>query len=305
MELTYFRNKQKMKFALILLLSCGLFLLGIFVGVYEIPPYQLIKNVKNTIFSNNQLSNERLKKFDVCELTKINSFNIKSHVFIGHAYGSPIKTTQESFISQNVLSFIRKNSEKISTLIFTGDVFDVPSIDKWKRLRSEVGKNLDIFIAPGNHDVGRPDSNDVFKMSEFGLQNYPYLKYLDKTPLIMDDSTHSNWVVSNATINLINNVDSELVVIARHHSPINDLISFVNSKAYKSNDLQSVEELTQKFNKNTSYYWIIGDSGAFEHMPRLTCLAYKNHKFLLNGLGSVEGDSIILFNNQKFLEHVL
>ena len=260
---------------------------------------------KIIFFLSNQLSNEKLKNFDICKLTKINSFNTNSHVFIGHAYGSPLKTTQESFISQNVLSFIRKNSEKINTLIFTGDVFDFPSIDKWKRLRSEVGGNTDIFIAPGNHDVGRPDSNDVFKMSEFGLQNFPYLKYLDKTPLVIDDSTQSNWVISNATVNLINNADSEIVVIARHHSPINNLILFVNSKAYKSNDLESIEELTQKFNKNKSYYWIIGDSGAFEHLPRLTCLKYKNHKFLLNGLGSVEGDSIILFHNQTFMEHVL
>lgn len=51
----------------------------------------------------------------------------------------------------------------MNTLIFTGDVFNVPSIEKWELLRKTVGENIDIYIAPGNHDVVRPDSLDILR----------------------------------------------------------------------------------------------------------------------------------------------
>lgn len=294
-----------MRFLFIIILLCVSFTFGVIIGVYKYPPYQLIAKAKYIVASKALYLNKGIEKFDLCDLSTTSSLNSNSHVFIGHSYGSPSASKAEDFVSPNSENFIRKYSSKFKTLIFTGDVFKVPSIEKWKQLRTEIGTHVDVFIAPGNHDVSRPDSKNVFDISEFGRLNYPSLQYLDKTPLVLENSTQSNWHVRNSTIDLVNGIEAAEVIIARHHSPTEDLLSLVNSTQGKSNSLETIEELSQKFNKNRKYYWIIGDSGAHSHLPRLSCLVYENHTFLLNGLGQIEGDSIILYRDKKFLKFPL
>jgi hypothetical protein len=109
--------------------------------------------------------------------------------------------------------------------------------------------------------------------------------------------------VSNATVELANNSDSEIVIIARHNLPTSDLLILANSKSGKSPNLSTVEKLVQKFNKNTFFYWVIGDSGAFPHLPRLSCLTFKNHTFIVNGIGEVLGDAVVLYHQGKFYEY--
>lgn len=299
------KKNYKIKFFLIFIILLISFLYGFTAGIYQIPPYKLLKNVKDSIDSSHYFKNKTLNKFEKCELKKTNLFYDYSHIFVGHAYGSPSKAKIDSFISPNLEFFIRKNSSKLNTIVFTGDVFSTPSIEKWKKLRTITGDSKNIYIAPGNHDAWRPDSNDVFKLSEFGKKNYPQLKYLDSTPLVLENSTQSNWALSKSTIDLLNNIESETVIIARHHSPITDLLSLVNSLQGKSERLETIEELSHKLKEETNYYWIIGDSGAHNYLPRLSCLTFKNHIFLLNGLGQVKDDSIILYHNENFLEYLL
>ena len=111
-------------------------------------------------------------------------------------------------MSSNVENFISENSSKLKTLIFTGDVFFVPSKDKWNKLRIVSSIDLEIFVAPGNYDIERPDSNDVFKISESVKKNYPILTNLDNTTLVLENSIQSNWAVTDIVINLINKSDS-------------------------------------------------------------------------------------------------
>ena len=103
--------------------------------------------------------------------SKSHKVDSNCYAFIGHAYGSPKNSNIYDFISLNTQNFINQKFDKLNTLIFTGDVFDVPSI-KNGTFKKTVGENTDIFIAPGNHDVLRPDSLDIFKMSEFVKQAY-------------------------------------------------------------------------------------------------------------------------------------
>ena len=284
-----------------LLLICCVFTLGVATGHYKYPPFQVIIKAKNYLISSKK--NKSIDKFTSCSVPKTSEVIINSHAFIGHAYGDPYKSRYNSFIAKNAYNFINKNKSRLRTITFTGDVFGVPSLDKWKKLSKEINKNLQIFISPGNHDILRPDSRDVFQLSEFGKQNYPFLKYLDATPVIFDDSISNYWKVSNETLELANKEDSEVVIIARHNIPTSELLGFSNSSAGMSPDLGGVESLVERFNKDKSYYWVIGDSGAFPNQPRLSCLTFLNHTFLINGLGEVSGDTVLLFNAGNFYQY--
>lgn len=300
-----------MKTIIIFILIFISFLYGILVGRYQYPPFHLIKNLKSFIIPEAvstleiSLSTPPLNKFKRCNIPMTSVIDSNSNVFVGHAYGSHSSTT-ESFLSPDVENFIKMNSSKLNLLVFTGDVFSVPSLEKWKKLRNIVDRKLDILIAPGNHDVGRPDSNDIFKISEFGKQTYPIITNLDNVPLILENSVQSEWLVSQSTLDLVNSIDenNSTVIIARHHTPIRELAPLTNIVNFGSKNLDSIEKLSQKFNQNQKYYWIIGDSGA-DHLPRLSCLKFKNHIFLINGLGELEGDSILIYRNQEFYEYTL
>lgn len=277
---------------------------GLFLGVYQTPPFEKIVNLKKIL--NTKVSDLELNKFNKCNLPKSFKVESNSHAFIGHAYGSKSANIYD-FLSINTQNFMNQYSHKLKTLIFTGDVFNEPSIKKWELLRKKAGENIDIYIAPGNHDVLHPAALDIFKMSEFGKQQFPFIKYLDGTPLIIDDSVISNWEVSNSTLEYINKIESSKVIIARHNIPLEDLISLANGRRYKKNSdkLESVEQFVKKFDKDKSFYWVIGDSGASEELPRLSCLTFENHTFLVNGLGQVDGDSLILYHENIFSEMVI
>ena len=64
-------------------------------------------------------------------------------------------------------------------------------------------------------------------------------------------------------------------------------------------------DLENKLNKKSNITWIIGDSGAFSSLPRLKCLSRDNHRFILNGIGEVIGDRIILISDNKLFVYIL
>ena len=131
------------------------------------------------------------------------------------------------------------------------------------------------------------------------------LTNIDNTPLIIENSIESDWVVKDNAVNIINEVKDDFIIIARHNIPIVNFLSLVNSEAGRSENLESIEKFIEKFEKNKKFYWIIGDSGAFANLPRLSCFKFLNHTFLLNGLGQVKGDSLILYSKGKFFEYLL
>ena len=242
----------------------------------------------------------RLKVLDECNISRSYDVKMNSHAFIGHAYGKHRYPHENNHLSPEAGNFISKHSSKLSSLIFTGDVFQKSSAYKWKQLRFQAGEDMNILVARGNHD-----NKAIFKESEYGQHSFPLLTSLNDIPLIVDDSaSHKGGVVQDETIELANNVESNSLLIARHHIPISNIIPLANGRG--SNELlPSVEDLVNKFNKDKMYYWIIGDGGAFRHLPRLSCLKYQNHIFLTNGLGQVEGDSIILLHNKELSEYVI
>ena len=72
-----------------------------------------------------------------------------------------------------------------------------------------------------------------------------------------------------------------------------------------SENFLSYFELENKLNKKSNITWIIGDSGGFSSLPRLKCLSRDNHRFILNGIGQVIGDRIILISDNKLFVYIL
>jgi calcineurin-like phosphoesterase family protein len=289
-----------------LFIVCFSFSYGFVVSLKKIFPYDIIIKTYYSITSitKNEDIKPEPKKLTSCNINKIDIIPPGSRVFIGHAYGSPeYPKNYEEFINDKVFSFIQENANLLDSIIFTGDIFDIPSKKKWDKLYNFT-KGVKIYITPGNHDILRPDSREAFERSKFGIIEYPYYIKSNFTDLILEDSISTNWNTSKKTINYLKNNDKNRFIIARHNVPIKELLSYVNSQAGMGDNLETFNAL-KKHIGDGDFTWIIGDTGAFPNLPRLKCLKNNNFRFILNGVGDLIGDSIIVEIEGKLYEHTL
>ena len=101
----------------------------------------------------------------------------------------------------------------------------------------------------------------------------------------------------------VNSSNTDLIV-ARHNIPIEELSSVANSEAGKP-ILPSVVEFKNIFLDNKNITWVMGDGSAFERLPRITCYEFKNHRFIVNGIGEVKDDVILILNEGKIYQYVI
>ena len=129
-----------------------------------------------------------------------------------------------------------------------------------------------IYIAPGNHDISRPDSKEVFLRNVFIRKNFPFVLSLHEDfSMVIDDSISSNWRASKDLISYIKTLSTENIFVARHNMPISELFPYANFTAGNPN-ISQVRDFTTDFSENQSFTWIMGDGGVFEatsqvHMP--------------------------------------
>jgi len=297
---------------------CFFFAFGFISGVKHIFPYNWIMTTYTTVRDVIPLQISLLmgrgdhqgwdyldepQGMKTCTIQEIDNVPIGAIAFIGHAYGAE-KLNMDSFFSQNVSKFLTTNLHLLSSVVFTGDLFRVPSMRKWRKLDNEFGTNLNIYIAPGNHDVARPDSRDVFEQSIYGSIKYPHVVSTKFGQILLEDSVSSNWSVPSSSIKTINSQKHNITIVARHHIPIKELAKYSNSPEGWGVEMDTIGSLLNKI-PNNKIIWIIGDGGKYQFMPRMKCLSIQNHMFIINGIGEVKDDSVILLSNGKLYSYII
>jgi hypothetical protein len=279
----------------------AVYLLGFASGVKKGFPYTWAKSIHMYIKVASLRDTGDLLKCSIPELTTLpDNFS----VIIGHAYGTHKNAKYDDFIADSVFEFLVKNKNYIEKIVFTGDVFSIPSKQKWERLFDEFGSRDVVLVAPGNHDLKRPDSRDVFKASNFIRQDYPYEVNINGFNLVVDDSVSSKWIVDSKLKRQILNSENEDILVARHHILIPELSKFANS-SNSPVPLPSVETFIKNFPSHKSLTWIMGDGGAFDRLPRITCHAYRNHRFIVNGIGEVKNDTLLILHDGNIFSHII
>ena len=246
----------------------------------------------------------RLTNSQNCEIEYTKQLPRKFSVIIGHAYGSP--NNKNNFLSKKVSTFLDSNLQFIENIFFTGDVFSNPTITKWKKLNNIYGKNVNIFIAPGNHDIGIDNSykKTIFEKSNNKFKKLPFKVETNSFNIIFEDSVSNNWQISKKTIELINKQKKgKKVLLLRHNIPVKEFVALSNSEAGYEGNLLSKKALN-KLIKNEILI-ISGDGGAFSNLPRIYCNKFEKLTFLINGIGEVNGDSLIILNEDSIQRYNL
>lgn len=240
-----------------------------------------------------------------CTLRRTHNIPDKSFLIIGHAYGShqgSIRRHHEG-VAPTIKSLIEENKSRISGLIFTGDVLSVPSEQKWRNL-NQLTQPLPVYIAPGNHDVHTPNDNafrDMFK-NRITMQSniYPQSIVHDSTLFILDDSTVKD---SSKRLGLFiknelkNRPTYKKVIVARHHVLPQNLKyaqNGVSPSGYWSENQFAM--LRKAITDKVEIIFIYGDGGAFARLPRIACVSNSDFTNIVNGVGEIKGDRILVYS---------
>jgi hypothetical protein len=247
------------------------------------------------------------ESFTICEIPSLSQVPKGSVIIIGHARSDLDET--DDFPGPKVSKLLTENRDKISHVVFTGDIFAVPSRRRWQNLKryfAEIG--IDVLIAPGNHEhlSGENASRDIFQeqIGEMHLRTV----VLPEAVMIVEDSTRSNWLFSEDAVDLVAQLNEEYptrkLIIVRHNIPVMEMLSLANSRIDMASGLPSAADVALRF-QNESVVVVSGDSGAFRHLPRSSCHKHHNLMFLSNGLGGFDEDEILILDHGKIWKYLL
>jgi len=242
-------------------------------------------------------------KYSNCDINLTKKLTPDSIVIVGHAYGSS-STESNNFISPKLEKFLEKNKKNIMILFLTGDVFEKPNKEKWEKLFNKYKEHFEIHIAPGNHDI---NSNEIIfslneKLINLRIRKYPYLKKIKNYNFVVEDSYSKGWQIDNEVSALVNKFeDTEQNFILRHNIVNKEFLNLANSKEGLISDLPSIKNLTQKFKKKVTI--ISGDTGASKDLPSYFCKKQKNVTVIINGIGNLDKDNILIIQNKEIYRY--
>ena len=289
-----FKNFSNQKYHYIKIII--LFFLIIF-SLYLISPIQFYKEIS---IKRNFIRRSRLIKNNNCSIDTINKIPNNSTIIIGHLYGSP--EDHNNFIDKNTEELLNKNKSRIKNLFLTGDIFYSPDKKKWARLFKLYGDSMNIIIAPGNHDIGNLEKLKIFNKS-IKQDNYFPLIYKDSSNIfIFENSIESGWKINENTFSKINRTDkNKKVFLLRHNIAAKELILLANSNNFLEKNLHDFKAINKKLNRDIII--ISGDGGAFQNQPRVYCHRNGKVMHIINGIGGIKEDSLIIIKNNKMFKY--
>jgi len=296
----------KLKFIILFFVATSFYSVGFISAAFEVFPYTFMKaNYQKIKYRYNYKEHTSLKSCTVAEITELPD---QFSTIIGHAYGAHKHATPERFLAPKIYSFLLEHSKNIDAIIFTGDVFSTPDVTKWRRLVEEFSK-VRVFVAPGNHDIERLDFKEIFFKEIFDLNNpnnkvFPFFMNTQNFDILLDNSIETRWSIDEEVVEKVDKFISD-IVIARHDTPIRELIQFTNGASPGEKLLPKVESFVKEFKTEKKLTWVIGDGGAYEFLPRLVCKEYQNHKFIVNGIGELKHDVILILHEGEIYQYVI
>ena len=219
---------------------------------------------------------------------------IKKVFVIGHAYGS--HSSNNPGLSDNVLTFVKKQNSKNQLLILTGDIVREDTVENLKLVRNQIEtKFSEYYIAVGNHDIDDNGLENFKKVFKSDL-NFINLKTAD---LIVANFTTRNWKPKlddqNSINNFIKKSSKDTIIIFSHQVFWYNL----TKETPKLNEVgreveQDIDAWIKRGNKNIIV--ISGDYGKSNSETFCEFNKSKNILFIASGVYDNIDDKALVIN---------
>jgi len=242
-------------------------------------------------------------KYKSCFIDKKNKVIDKQIVIAGHTYGTPGDKNTSTY--PKFLNNLDKKSQKYDYAFLAGDIVSEANKENFLKVKNELSFFFNnLYIAPGNHDVGQSSKVKNIKKEFLSVFNKNYQKVIiNKNLFIVLDSTINPGNISiNQIIYLKNEIenieDIKNIFIITHHAVWQNYTNKkVSSNAredlFLNNNFNYVLSLFQNLKKEIKVFFIAGDFGVFHHRTVLFCEKNKNFYFIATGMGNKKLDNYL------------
>tara|TARA_Y100001968_G_C19361625_1_gene720160 strand:+ start:451 stop:1392 length:942 start_codon:yes stop_codon:yes gene_type:complete len=274
----------------------GFFLTTLYFGLNKDSYSRFKVLIYNNIIKFEELIG-RSKSLSKCGLSSLSYIPKESILIIGHAYGS--KDNNE-YLAKKIRAVLNSPRNLASYIIFSGDNFNIPSLELWSRFTREFSDRYKIFVAPGNHDVGQNNTHnpllDIFMTTPYYPSDgkYPFINNINNINFIIENSSENNRTISNKTFNILNTSNkSDKYIVIMHHLPVRYFYN--QSNIQMSRKQPRTHHLLNRTERDVTI--ISGDTGILG--PSTTCIKDRNFKFIANGIGNKDKDQILVVYNHE------
>jgi len=273
---------------------------GVIIFFYKF--FYFNNNSKYINFSNNKNCIKSLNK----EI-KPTSNPDYSFFVAGHVYGSPYANNPG--IYPKFYKKLLDDRIKFEFGIFAGDITKEGDRESWIVFDSQI-RNLDyqIFIAPGNHDIGstRLNKKRVEFKKKFGKL---YQSFIFKNDLFIILNPYDNqWSIKGPQLEFLEKklkknyqlVDNIFIIthpVIYFNDNFNIKMNNFDGAGDNTNFWNEIYVLFKKYKNN--YYVVAGDVGAFANGFELFCEKFEETVFLATGMGGGERDNYLIFRKFK------
>jgi len=233
-----------------------------------------------------------------------------SFVVAGHAYGEPGGNNSGLF-PPFVDSIKRETSDReISFLVLGGDVLRAPSTVNYELMRTQLGFLANrVYIAPGNHDVGSNQDEDLIQLFEREIgPRYQKIVYQEDLFIFLDtnnllgDRGREQIKFLRETLRQVTS-DSITIFVFTHHPIWWD----AEARSIEANLQSSNESLYSRLklwiemegvfsNLKNNVVMISGDVGRLPNQETIFIERKNNINLLVTSMGRERRDNILIVN---------
>ena len=156
------------------------------------------ENIKKSFFYIKK--NYIQAKYKSCFVDKKNKVIDKQIVIAGHTYGSPSDKNLSTY--PKFLDNLVKKSQKYDYAFLAGDIVFEANKENFLKVKNELSFFFNnLYVAPGNHDVGLSSKDKNIKREFLSVFNKNYQKVIiNKNFFIVLDSTINQGNISSIQI---------------------------------------------------------------------------------------------------------
>jgi len=295
------------------LLSSSIFLILLLLAVFKIDYLRKTnfigkENIKQSFFYAKK--KYLVNKYSSCFINNKKQTNNKKIIIAGHTYGYPGDdnfSTYPKFLDHLSETVIEKYDFAFlaGDIIKTGDIVNKSNKNFFLQVKNELGNFFkEIYVAPGNHDVGLALTNRAGRNEFLSVFNKNYQKIIISNNLFFVlDSTLDPGNISEDQLfflkNELKNVENiKNIFVITHHViwqkyTKERIISNVDDKFFYKSNFDDVISLFDKLERKIKIFFVAGDIGVIKQNTLIFCEKKDNLYFVATGMGNKKLDNYL------------
>jgi len=254
--------------------------------------------------------NYLINKYSSCFIDKNNRKIDKQIIIAGHTYGDP--GDKNLFTYPKFLNYLTKTIVEKYDFIFlagdiirTGDIATKSNKIRFLQVKNELSNFFnELYVAPGNHDVGLALTNKTGRNEFLSVFNKNYQEIVINDNLfIVLDSTFEPGNISQDQLSFLKTKLKKVkniknIFIITHHVIWQNyigkkVISSVDKDFFSKSNFGDVISLFKNLENKIRIFFVAGDIGVIKEKTVIFCERKNNLYFIATGMGNKRLDNYL------------